>query len=55
MLLRGTQLELNAPRWNLKQSKDAIPILVSSTTFDESEWEEMNAISARVLESRNLF
>lgn len=46
MLLRGTQLELDAPRWNLKQSKDAIPIVVSSTTFDESEWEEMNAISA---------
>ena len=46
MLLRGTQLELDAPRWNLKQSKDAIPIVVSSTTFDESDWKEMNAISA---------
>lgn len=45
MLLRGTQLELDAAKWNLKESDDAIPIVKSSSTFNEADWEEMNALS----------
>ena len=45
MLLRGTKLELDAARWNLKESRDAIPIVIGSSTFDEADWTEMNAIS----------
>lgn len=51
MLLRGTQLELDAPRWGLRESTHAIPFVISSNTFDEGDWEQMNAISAALHES----
>lgn len=51
MLLRGTRLEIEASQWNLKQSEDAIPVVVSSSTFSESDWNVMNGISKALVET----
>ena len=45
MLLRGTQLAVDAPRWALKESRHSMPIVTSSSTFTEEDWAQMNAIS----------
>ncbi len=49
MLLRGTPLSQNRAKWNLRESDDAIPVVLSSETFTESDWQEMAAL-ARSLE-----
>jgi radical SAM superfamily enzyme YgiQ (UPF0313 family) len=45
MLLRGTQLAADASRWSLRESAHAIPFVISSSTFTEKDWTEMNALS----------
>jgi coproporphyrinogen III oxidase-like Fe-S oxidoreductase len=45
MLLRGTQLAQDASRWNLRESGHAMPFVISSSTFTEEDWAQMNAIS----------
>ncbi len=45
MLLRGTQLAVDASRWNLRESGHSMPFVISSSTFTEGDWTKMNAIS----------
>lgn len=45
MLLRGTQLEIDAQKWDLQESDDVIPMVVSSSSFSRNDWRDMNAIS----------
>lgn len=48
MLLRGTGLDRDRSRWNLVESTDAIPVVVSSDTFSRDEWGQMQAIAERL-------
>ncbi|MGE3509824.1 MAG: dTMP kinase, partial [Vicinamibacterales bacterium] len=45
MLLRGTPLEHDRERWNLHERGVEMPVVVSSSTFNEDEWEWMASIS----------
>lgn len=51
MLLRGTELEAKKDTWNLQEEiaePYGIPVVVSSNSFNRSEWEEMNDIANRL-------
>lgn len=47
MLLRGTELdkEEHRKKWGLKESNDSIPVVISSNSFDESDWKEMDTLA----------
>ena len=45
MLLRGTGLDVSRERWSLEESGDAIPLVVSSSTFNREDWREMRRIA----------
>ncbi|MGE6762237.1 B12-binding domain-containing radical SAM protein [Corallococcus interemptor] len=45
MLLRGTQLERERARWGLEENNAPIPSVVRSHTFDEQEWNRMEALA----------
>ncbi|MDR1484351.1 MAG: radical SAM protein [Planctomycetaceae bacterium] len=51
MILRGTLLEKEAYKWNLRQSDGGMACVISSDTFSESDWQEMNAISEKLKET----
>ena len=55
MLLRGTKLERERRRWSLIESDDAIPQVVSSSTFDRADHGRMAALSEalRATETRH--
>lgn len=49
MLLKGTELYDQKEKWNMKEAvmgDFGIPVVVSSTTFDQDDWFEMGAIAA---------
>jgi radical SAM superfamily enzyme YgiQ (UPF0313 family) len=48
MLLRGTELERDRAKWNLRESADAIPVVVSSDSFSNDEWGQMQEIADRL-------
>ncbi len=41
MLLRGTALEREREKWRLADSGGAMPMVVSSTSFDATDWQRM--------------
>jgi radical SAM superfamily enzyme YgiQ (UPF0313 family) len=45
MLLRGTQLERDRARWGLEENREPIPSVISSHTFGEREWRQMEALA----------
>ncbi|MFV8752326.1 B12-binding domain-containing radical SAM protein [Nannocystaceae bacterium ST9] len=45
MLLRGTPLERDRERWQLRESADAMPVVVASSSFGEREWRSMARLS----------
>jgi radical SAM superfamily enzyme YgiQ (UPF0313 family) len=51
MILRGTPLERDAHKWNLRQSEGEMACVISSDTFSESDWGVMNTISAKLKET----
>ncbi len=50
MLLRGTPLDTRRSFWALQENGDAIPLVVSSSTFTEEEWAEMARIGGNLPE-----
>lgn len=45
LLLRGTDLYHERARWQLAVRDGLLPVVISSSTFDESDWREMDAIA----------
>ncbi|WP_230470009.1 B12-binding domain-containing radical SAM protein [Lujinxingia vulgaris] len=45
MLLRGTGLERDRAKWNLRDSGGAMPMVIGSASFDREEWRQMARIS----------
>src|SRR5699024_9245528 len=45
MLLRGTELDLQRKKWNLRESVGDMPVVLSSNSFSRSDWQEMAKIS----------
>lgn len=45
MLLRGTALERDRDRWRFRDSGGAMPMVLSSSTFDVEGWREMARLS----------
>lgn len=45
MLLRGTELERTRSRWSLRETTTPMPIVCSSSTFDERDWLRMAQLS----------
>ncbi len=45
MLLRGTRLDYNREKWNLRNSDDAIPVVIQSSTFDIDGWRQMSQLA----------
>lgn len=45
MLLRGTALERDRARWDLKNSNDAMPVVIQSSTFSHEQWQQMAQLS----------
>jgi radical SAM superfamily enzyme YgiQ (UPF0313 family) len=44
-LLRGTALEMDRSRWDLVESDDPIPVVVSSSTYDRADWNRMQRLA----------
>lgn len=53
MLLRGTELdkEEHRKKWDLKESNDPIPVVISSNSFSESDWKEMDTLAKELRDS----
>ncbi|MBI4814830.1 MAG: hypothetical protein HY791_01150 [Deltaproteobacteria bacterium] len=49
MLLRGTRLDQKRDRWNLRESGASMPMVVSSSSFDRREWEQMARIAEALI------
>ena len=49
MLLRGTALERRRAEWRLVEDGSAMPTVISSSTFSESQWGEMARLSEALL------
>lgn len=45
MLLRGTPMERDRARWGLVENDESIPLVVESSTFSRSEWNEMRHVA----------
>lgn len=45
MLLRGTELDLQRKKWNLRESVGDMPVVLSSNSFSQNDWKEMAKIS----------
>ena len=45
MLLKGTKLDVNRERWNLKESDGSMPIVISSDSFNQKDWIKMAQLS----------
>jgi len=48
MLLRGTQLNQERERWKLVENDDPIPVVVQSSTFTRSDWEQMHDMATQL-------
>ena len=48
MLLRGTRLAEQRKKWRLRENEEPVPLVVSSSSFNESEWAEMKALADKV-------
>lgn len=45
MLLRGTELEQERERWQLRETNTAMPVVCGSSSFDERDWSWMAQLS----------
>ena len=48
MLLRGSELERQRARWNLRENNDVLPLVVESDSFSEAGWQQMRAMAEAV-------
>ena len=51
MLLRGTPLERTRYRWRLRERGTSMPIVVASSSFDETDWAQMARVSQALAET----
>ncbi|RVU46675.1 radical SAM protein [Lujinxingia sediminis] len=45
MLLRGTRLDLDRAKWDLRDSGGAMPMVLKAATFDYDDWRQMARLS----------
>ena len=45
MLLRGTEMERDKRKWNLEESNDDIPVVISSDSFSSQDWLQMREMA----------